>query len=86
MRIHRIVLLIAVISASFLWPSSLRAAESENCQPDRLIGNCKQFSEKELSSIKTNNDPKLMMGIGIINLASNPTSRDLPPENSAISD
>lgn len=51
------------------------ASEPENCQPDRsLTGNCKQLSEKELGSIKASNDPKLMMGNGIVNLASNPTS------------
>jgi hypothetical protein len=75
MKIHRIVLLIAVISVSFLWISSLKASEPENCQPDRsLTGNCKQLSEKELGSIKASNDPNLMMVNGILNLASIPTS------------
>ncbi len=75
MKIHRIVLFITVVSASFLCASPLKASESESCQPDRsLTGNCKQFSEKELGSIKASNDPVLMMGTGIIILASNPTS------------
>jgi hypothetical protein len=52
--------------------SSLMASESENCQPDKL--NCKQFSEKELASVRASNNPNLMMGIGLINLVSNPTS------------
>ncbi len=75
MKIHRIALLIAVISASFLWDSFLCAAEPENCQPERsLTGNCIQFTDKELGAIKSSNDPNLMMGTGIINLASIPTS------------
>jgi hypothetical protein len=75
MNIHRIVLLIAITSASLLLTSSLEATESENCQPARsLTDNCKQFSEKELGLIKAGTDPNLMMGTGIINLASNPTS------------
>lgn len=74
MKTHRIAILLAVVSASFLWTSVVKAAEFENCQPDRLIGNCKQFSEKELRSLRTSNDPNLMMGTGIVNLASDPTS------------
>jgi len=74
MKIHRIVILLAVMSASFPWISVVKAAESENCQPDRLIGNCKQFSEKELRLVRTSNDPNLLLGTGIVNLASDPTS------------
>jgi hypothetical protein len=75
MNKHRIVSLIAIMSVSLLLTSSLGATEDENCQPARsLTGNCKQFSEKELGSVKASNDPNLMMGTGIIILASNPTS------------
>lgn len=75
MNIHRIVLLIAIMSVSLLLTSSLEASESEDCQPARsLTGNCKQFSGKELGSIKASNNPNLMMGTGIIMLASDPTS------------
>lgn len=73
--ISRISLSIAVILPLFLFTSSLKASESENCQPDRsLTGNCKQLSEKELGSIKASNNPALLTGIGIISLASNSTS------------
>jgi hypothetical protein len=55
--------------------SSLKASESDNCQPDRsLTGNCNQLSEKELGSIKASNNPTLLMGSGIMSLASNSTS------------
>ena len=80
MKIQRMAMLIAVITAAFLWTSFLNASESENCQPDRLIGKCKQLSEQEISSVKTSNDPNLMMGTGIISLVSASTSsigRDL---------
>ncbi len=75
MKIHRIALFIASISSLLFLTSSLMASESENCQPERsLTENCKQFSEKESGQVKASNDSNLMMGAGIISLASNSTS------------
>ena len=72
MNMRQIFIIVIVTFISLLGLLSLEAFELDKYQP---YGNCKEFSEKELNSIRSSNKPALIMGAGIVSLANNSTSR-----------
>jgi hypothetical protein len=70
-----IFLVFAILATLFLVPLSAIASEIESCQtytPEAIT--CKSYTENELNLIKASSNPSLIMGAGIIDLVSNPSS------------
>jgi len=62
-----------IIISLILFSNALKASENDNCLPyTPEIVSCKIYTEEELSSIRSSNNPNLIMGAGIVQLVISP--------------